>query len=264
MEYLPSGSVQDRFKGEPAPVLESTLMLEDACRGVEALHADGILHRDLKPANLLIDSNGRIKVSDFGLACPASNPSAGAPFAYPLHLPPEAVTGPRMIIEASGDVYAMGVTAYRIYNGDAMFHATIPVGVEPVDLIAAGKLPDVKAMQPHVHPALRRTITKAVHPDPSKRFQSVADLRHALEKSRPDVSWRRSTSDPDGWEGSDRDGRTYIARIDRDGAGSGQFSVLRKIERSKDYRSVTKDAFKGTEGDTEAHAAEVLQRYAQG
>lgn len=82
MEYLPAGSVADVFGGGPAPVAEALHVLEESCRGVEALHARGVLHRDLKPANLLLGDGGRIKVSDFGLACHLTNIAGAPPWGY--------------------------------------------------------------------------------------------------------------------------------------------------------------------------------------
>lgn len=117
MEYLPNGSVADRFGGSPAPVADALHVLEEACRGVEALHARGVLHRDLKPANLLIGHDGRIKVSDFGLACHLANVGGAPPWGYTEHLPPEAFAADGAIETVAGDIYALGVTLYRVLNG---------------------------------------------------------------------------------------------------------------------------------------------------
>jgi serine/threonine protein kinase len=142
MEHLPAGSVADRYQGRPLPVADALHVLEEACRGVEALHARGVLHRDLKPANLLIGESNRIKVSDFGLACEVAK-LAGAPrWGYTEHLPPEALAGTGAIDTVGGDVYALGVTLYRLLSGDGMMRSLATPPADVPGLIAAGKYPD--------------------------------------------------------------------------------------------------------------------------
>lgn len=261
MEYLANDSIESKLQGFPAPTQEATLALEDAARGLEALHARGALHRDIKPGNLLIGDDGKIKVSDFGLACAQGHHHAAAPFAYLRHLPPEALAKNGVIEDRVGDVYALGVTAYRLYNGDEMLEAALPAGVtDPSPFIVAGTYPDTKRMQPHLHPPLRRVVAKALHRDPTKRFQSASEFRHALEACRPVVSW---TPDPTGapiWIGVDSAHRTYRAEITQRGSTS-VFRMLKSTARG--YRRVRPDELAGDQATVAQHAATVLQRYAQ-
>src|SRR5206468_12930031 len=74
LEYVPGGSLGDRLDGTgPLSVLEATQALIDACKGVGAAHAAGLIHRDMKPANLMRAADGSIKVADFGLAKTAAD-----------------------------------------------------------------------------------------------------------------------------------------------------------------------------------------------
>ena len=69
LEYVTGGSLADRVAGDkPMPVLEATQAMIDACKGVGAAHAAGLVHRDIKPANFMRAADGSIKVADFGLA----------------------------------------------------------------------------------------------------------------------------------------------------------------------------------------------------
>jgi serine/threonine protein kinase len=140
MEYLPDGSVADRYSGNPVPVAEAIRIMADACRGVEHLHVRGILHRDIKPGNLLLTPTCNVKVSDFGLACPIANASGAPQTAYRRHLPPEAASQGTGIITTRGDVYAAGVTAYRLLNGDQALKGIITPGADPMELIAKGDI----------------------------------------------------------------------------------------------------------------------------
>src|SRR5262249_50244950 len=76
LEYVPGGSLADGLTERHAlPVLEATQALIDACKGVGAAHAAGLIHRDIKPANFMRAAGGSIKVADFGLAKSASGSS---------------------------------------------------------------------------------------------------------------------------------------------------------------------------------------------
>jgi serine/threonine protein kinase len=265
MEYLPAGSVADRYGGDPVAVADALHILEEACRGVESLHARGLLHRDLKPANLLIAEDGRIKVSDFGLACSIANLVGAPPFGYKEHLPPEALAGIGAIETAQGDVYALGVTLYRLLNGDGMMRAVAAPGANICGLIVAGKYPDRKEWQPHVHDRLRRVTRKAINCDPSRRYRSASELRHALEGVRPKVSWVPVTIAGPGlaWEGIAADGGCQCrARLSPNKQGKYLFEFERQGP-SGHFRASQLDRMRGGSlKDVLPHAADVLQRVA--
>lgn len=265
MEYLADGSVADRYAGEPVAVADALHILEEACRGVEALHARGVVHRDLKPANLLIGEGCRIKVSDFGLACEASNSAGAPPFGYTEHLPPEALAGSGAIETAEGDVYALGVTLYRLLNGDRMMRAVAGPGADVCGLIASGKYPDRNEWQPHVHDRLRRVGRKAMHCDPSRRYSSASELRHALEGARPKVSWVPVTIAAAGlaWEGIAVDGGSQCrARLSPNKRGRYLFEFERQGP-SGHFRASRQDRrIGGSLMEILPHAVGVLQRVA--
>ena len=264
MEYLPNGSLQERYGGEPGPVADVVRAIEDSARGVEALHSRGVLHRDIKPGNLLIADDRRIKVSDFGLACHSGAGGNAPPWGYLPHLPPEAVAVAVGIDTAVGDVYAIGVTAYRLLNGDAMLHSALPPGGDLRDRIVQGKYPDPNRWQPHVHDGLRRVVRKAMHPDSAKRYASASELRHAFEQVRPAVSWvpvgGETTS---AWQGADpTSGRIWTAVATSNARGGWDFALQRQALGGK-LRSVRSDGRTGlNEVTVLRQAARVMQRVA--
>jgi eukaryotic-like serine/threonine-protein kinase len=265
MEYLPDGSVQDQYGGHQVPVADAIRIMEDACRGIQHLHVRGILHRDIKPANLLITPDGRIKVSDFGLACRIVAASGAPSLAYRSHLPPEAASQKTGILSPAGDVYAAGVTAYRLLNGDQVLKGILTPGSDPLDLIARGRYPDRNKWLPHIHDPLRRAVKKAMHVDPDKRYADASSFRRGLEQARPHVSWWPTlpASGGLGWEGLAADGTTWRAVVEPKVRGGGfRFTIERRL-LGKAWRQQRADALDATtEAQAVAYAHNVLGRIA--
>merc|ERR1719284_2089417 len=86
------------------------------CLGVQGLHAEGAVHRDLKPSNLLVDSEGSLRICDFGWACRETDMSVGV-CGSPQYAPPEQVTIPMMIHTSKSDMYSLGATLQHFYLG---------------------------------------------------------------------------------------------------------------------------------------------------
>jgi serine/threonine-protein kinase len=219
-----------------------------------------VLHRDLKPANLLLDDDRQVKVSDFGLACKLADVANAPPWGYIEHLPPESVVRGG-IDSAVGDVYALGVTLYRLLNGDEMMRSAMPPDGDPTPLIVAGKYPNRGAWRLHVHDSLRRVVRKALHPDPARRYPSASALRHALEGVRPLVSWAQD-KDEMSWTGiNPSSGVLWDARVVRDGRGRWGFASERG--RADKRRRVGADHLSGaSRKDAIAHGMAVLDRVA--
>ncbi|WAC93481.1 serine/threonine-protein kinase [Mycobacterium sp. Aquia_213] len=263
MEYLPDGSVERRYGGAPAPVLQVVRIMEDACRGIEQLHVHEILHRDIKPGNLLLTPTGSVKVSDFGLSCRITDVSGAPQIAYQPHLPPEAVRQGTGITTPAGDIYAAGVTAYRLLNGDDALSKIATPGPDPLQLIVKGKYPDRSYWLPHIHDQLRKVVKKAMHVDPSRRYANAKKFRSALEKVRPHVSWwPTSPATGLGWEGIAADGTTWRAAVEPKLRTGYRFTVERRLI-GKSWRGKPADAHDtATEAEAIERAHAVLGRIA--
>jgi serine/threonine protein kinase len=262
MEYLSNGSVDDKYNGNPVAVGEAIRIMEDACRGISHLHAQGILHRDIKPANLLLADSGKVKVSDFGLACAVADAKSAPPRSYPMHLPPESAISGSGITTKAGDIYAAGVTAYRLLNGDQTLRAVVLSGVDVRDLIAQGKYPDRKLWVHHVHGSLRKVVNKAMHIDPDKRYADAGAFRRALEQARPKVSWWPSTpANGLGWEGAAVDGKAEFRAVVEPTKKGFRFNVERRLT-GKAWRRIAADFVATTQSEAVAQAEVVLGRIA--
>src|SRR5204863_2107997 len=121
LEYVAGGSVGDRLiERNSLSVFEATQVLIDACKGVGAAHAAGLIHRDIKPANFMRASDGAIKVADFGLAKAAGGggrefTQTGTIVGTPFYMSPEQCEAKPL--DPRSDVYSLGATYYRLLTG---------------------------------------------------------------------------------------------------------------------------------------------------
>ncbi|MET3810874.1 serine/threonine protein kinase [Arthrobacter sp. UYEF3] len=262
MEYLPDGSVESRYSGAAVPVQTAIQIVEDACRGVQHLHTQGLLHRDIKPANLLFDAFGRVKVSDFGLSGMANDPETLPNMGYLKLLPPEAWTSGSFIDTVAGDIYALGGTAYRLLNGDEMMHSSIPGDGNIGQATQMGTFPNRKLWQPYVHLRLRKAIISAMNVDPRRRPGTATLLRNTLEKARPVVSWAEHPGVPDRWIGRGPNQTHWDAAIE--GVHTEFSFTVRRGKNELALREVRGDRIKTSNiQDALKHAGRVLQRIAQ-
>jgi serine/threonine protein kinase len=209
MEYFPNGSLEDEAQGAPVPMSRAKRLMIDVLRGLGHVHAQGLVHRDVKPANILIGNAGEGKLSDFGLALSRIEIMDIAQlkqYQYFLHLAPEV----RRIQDytALSDIYACGVTLYRLVNGDANLPQVSPA--EAQALARRGQFPPRDRYRDYVPQALRRMINRALKIDPRMRYQSADEMRHALEHQALYVDWTESAGPTRCiWTGHDLASRHY-------------------------------------------------------
>jgi serine/threonine protein kinase len=187
MEYLRRGSVDDVFRGRPVPLTRAFTILQDVCWALEFAHQEGYIHRDIKPANILISQNNKAKLSDFGLATRVPRGGTASPYGYLTHVAPEVFRTGKT--SKSSDIYAVGITAYRLINGDA-FLPNISDPCDIQDSILAGEYPDREHYRPHVPNRVKRIVNQCMAIRKGERFSSPSEFRRALEKITIHCDWR--------------------------------------------------------------------------
>lgn len=150
--------------------------------GLAASHAAGVVHADLKPDNVICAADGRVVITDFGVAramrwalAKESEGSDELPMGTLPYMAPEQISGARDI-DGRADIYALGCILYRLATGRRAW----PKGCSPLERLV-GPPDDPRRVAPDVDPTLAATILRCLAPDPSDRFQLAKDVFVALE-----------------------------------------------------------------------------------
>jgi serine/threonine-protein kinase len=184
MELVDGQPLSDLLAGGRAlPALVAADYVAQAADGLEAAHAIGIVHRDVKPSNLLVTPQGRVKVTDFGVARAADSASftlTGHLVGTPHYLSPEQADGGSAT--AASDVYALGIVLYECLSGRKPFVGETAVTTALMHL--RDPLPPLPSTVPE---QLQRIVQVATAKDPSHRFRSAAAMASALRDDSPDT-----------------------------------------------------------------------------
>ncbi len=139
------------------------------CAGLAAAHAQGVLHRDLKPANILMDDDGFVRISDFGIAIPRAEAGRHSFTGTPAYMAPEQRT-PGMAVSERTDVYALGLVLYDLLVGGHVRHQAKD-GSPP---------PRPSTLLTSIDPQLDRLIMAALSSNPDDRPSSVIEMASML------------------------------------------------------------------------------------
>ena len=161
-------------------------------QGIEAAHENGIVHRDIKPQNIIISMDGKVKVTDFGIARAASSQTMSATAVGSVHyISPEQARGG--YCDTRSDIYSFGVTLYEMMTGKVPFEGDNTVTVALAHLEEPMERPS--AVNPSVPVSLEKIILKCTQKKPEYRYGSmgevIEDLRRALIE--PDADFVEET-----------------------------------------------------------------------
>ncbi|MBC8102938.1 MAG: protein kinase [Cytophagales bacterium] len=165
-----------RREGGPLALSEAAGILEQAASGLDAVHAAGIIHRDIKPSNLLISDDGVVKLTDFGIARRGDDTMVtlnGVMIGSPNYISPEQTTN--QSATPASDLWSLGVVLYEMVVGRVPFSGeNIPATLYQ---IAHGGPPEIP---PHLPPAVRAVLERALFRDPSGRYPNARRLAEAF------------------------------------------------------------------------------------
>jgi eukaryotic-like serine/threonine-protein kinase len=186
MEYFPSHTLGGEIVNEKPMELKRALGFGcDICTGMTVAHQVGIVHRDLKPANVLINQEGLLKIVDFGVAAAQREgdtqlTKTGYVIGSPKYMAPEQILGKK--VDERADIYAVGVILYEMLTGVPPYSRGDHMSVMYQHV--QGKARPPQEVNPGLPAGLGEAITRAMSVDKTKRFQTMEELRLALERFR--------------------------------------------------------------------------------
>jgi serine/threonine-protein kinase len=184
MEYFPSHTLGAEVVNEKPMELKRAVGFGiDLCTGMTVAHQVGIVHRDLKPANVLINQEGLLKIVDFGVAAAQREgdtqlTKTGYVIGSPKYMAPEQILGKK--VDARADIYAVGVILYEMLTGVPPYSRGDHMAVMYQHV--QGKARVAKEVNTALPPSLSDVIMKAMAVDKTKRYQTMDELRGALEQ----------------------------------------------------------------------------------
>jgi HEAT repeat protein/tRNA A-37 threonylcarbamoyl transferase component Bud32 len=183
MEYFPSHTLGAEVVNEkPMDLKRAVGFGIDLATGMTVAHQVGIVHRDLKPANVLINQEGLLKIVDFGVAAAQREgdtqlTKTGYVIGSPKYMAPEQILGKK--VDARADIYAVGVILYEMLTGVPPYSRGDHMAVMYQHV--QGKARVAKEVNAALPPSLSDLIMKAMAVDKTKRYQTMEELRTALE-----------------------------------------------------------------------------------
>ncbi len=170
MEYVDGVNLRQAMHAEAMKPAEALQIIPGICAALEYAHGQGVLHRDIKPENILIDTAGRVKIADFGVAKlrgedgrHVSLTLSGSALGTPAYMAPEQIERPQDV-DHRADIYSLGVVFYEMLTGE------LPLGRFPAP-----------SEKPGVDPRLDSVVFRTLEKQRERRWQSAGEMKTQVE-----------------------------------------------------------------------------------
>ncbi len=177
----------------PSPILVAVNYGRQILAALRFAHRNGVVHRDIKPHNVLVDDEGRIKVTDFGIARAGASEmtEVGSIIGTAQYLSPEQARGAP--VDDRSDLYSVGVLLYELLTGEAPYNGDTPVEIAMKHLSAVPEPPSAK--RPEVPPELDAVVLRALAKSPDDRYQSAEEMDADLNAISKGLEISETTTD---------------------------------------------------------------------
>src|SRR5215213_2587189 len=182
LEFVEGETLKDRIRREDRlPVSEAVAYAIETGRALSCAHEHKLVHRDIKPQNILIDRDGRAKLTDFGISRSLESQgltATGRVLGTTDYVSPEQALGHE--VTGQSDIYSLGIVLYEMLTGEVPFKADTQVAVAMKHVRDA--LPDVQRRRPEISASLAAVVERATAKETQNRYSSVSQMVHDLEE----------------------------------------------------------------------------------
>jgi serine/threonine protein kinase len=175
--YLLGSYRQDGLFIEPE---DAGRIIRETCMALDYAHQHGVIHRDVKPSNIMLNKEGQILLTDFGLALLTDLGTRGEIFGTPHYIAPEQAISSAGAVPQS-DLYSVGVILFEMFTGELPFDAAEPLDISMKHISETPPLPS--ALRPEISPLLEAVILKALSKQPGDRYTSGIEMANALDEA---------------------------------------------------------------------------------
>ncbi len=181
MEFVDGITLKEYIKDQGRlSAKETTSITLQISAGLEAAHNNGIIHRDVKPQNIMISTDGKVKVADFGIARASTvNTMTSSAMGSVHYSSPEQARGG--FSDERSDIYSLGITMYEMLTGHVPFNGDTAVAVALQHL--QDEVPGPKEEVPDIPYSLNQIVLKCTQKSPDRRYQNMAELIRDLRES---------------------------------------------------------------------------------
>jgi len=186
MEYVDGETLGQRLAREGRlPEAQALAITTEVARALDHAHSKGLIHRDIKPDNIMLTKEGRVRVTDFGLAKALGGDDPGASDAErflgtPAYVAPEQIRS-EPSIDCRADIFSLGVTLFQMLTGELPFKGAHPMAVAAS--VMADPLPPLRKLAPEVSPVTGRILERMAAKRREDRYATPAELIAALESA---------------------------------------------------------------------------------
>ena len=181
MEYINGKTLKQLIKKRGALSLSETIdIMLQLTDGVDHAHASYIIHRDLKPQNIMIQDNGEVKITDFGIAMALNNTQltqTNSVMGSVHYLPPEQASGKGATVKS--DIYSLGIMLFELLTGTLPFKGENAVEIAFKQI--KDDIPSVREINPEIPQSLENVVLKATAKNPKNRYASAKEMHDDLE-----------------------------------------------------------------------------------
>jgi beta-lactam-binding protein with PASTA domain/predicted Ser/Thr protein kinase len=181
MEYLEGRNLKELVVARgPLPIGDAIDATRQVLAALRFAHRKGVVHRDIKPHNVMADADGRLKVTDFGIARAGASQmtEAGSIIGTAQYLSPEQARG--SAVDQRSDLYSIGIVLYEMLTGTVPFTGESPVEIAMRHLSDTPQPPSIQ--RPDIPPDLDMIVLRALAKNPEDRFQTAEEMDAELER----------------------------------------------------------------------------------